>query len=217
MKSSPKLARFLAVPARKPSPKPTSSSSDPTPHAIPNIVRKERSLCVHLARTTSPRLSKNRPIIEVRTLDHQRSYPLENAAMTAVTVLGDAEHVRALPAILSALIDSRPCSLSPGPCFLPQPQRPLILDVIIPHRTQLVPQIQPSRDGCPDCDTDKQKPAVCRQPDGCGCKDCRRNHQRRRASNENGHMPSHEPALKLKARRSCRFAAENYIVGRARP
>src|SRR5579864_1675661 len=99
MKSSPKLARFFAVPARKPSPSPTSSSSDPTPQAIPNMVRKERSLCVHMARNTSPRLSKNRLIIEVRTLDHQSSYLLDNTAMTAVTVWSDAEHVRSLPTI----------------------------------------------------------------------------------------------------------------------
>src|SRR5256885_13654275 len=107
MKSSPKLARFLAVPARKPSPKPTSSSSDPTPHAIPNIVRKERSLCVHMARNTSPRLSNNRLIIELRTLDQQSSYPVENSAMTAVTLRSDAKHVRSLAAISSGFIEDQ--------------------------------------------------------------------------------------------------------------
>src|SRR4051795_418414 len=119
MKSSPKLARFLVVPARKPSPNPTSSSSDPTPQAIPNMVRKERSLCDHMARNTSPRLSKNRLIFGVRTLDQQSSFLLPGgrhlsgrkqigkpqfkasspglrSAMTTITVRRDAEHVRAL-------------------------------------------------------------------------------------------------------------------------
>src|SRR5450755_3778458 len=68
MKSSPKLAKFLAVPARKPSPNPTRSSREPTPHAIPNIVRKERSLCVHMARNTSPKLRANRFMTEVTNI-----------------------------------------------------------------------------------------------------------------------------------------------------
>src|SRR5579864_1453925 len=68
MKSSPKLAMLFVVPARKPSPNPTSSSSDPTPQAIPNIVRKERSLCVHMARSTSPKLPKNRLIIDATNI-----------------------------------------------------------------------------------------------------------------------------------------------------
>src|SRR5580704_16157233 len=74
MKSSPKLAILLAVPARKPSPSPTRSSSDPTPQAMPNMVRKERSLCVHMARNTSPKVAKTRCIINLRTLFQQSSY-----------------------------------------------------------------------------------------------------------------------------------------------
>src|SRR5579872_6366363 len=57
MKSSPKFARFFLVPARKPSPSPTRSNSEPTPQAMPNMVRKERSLCAHIASRTWPKLS----------------------------------------------------------------------------------------------------------------------------------------------------------------
>src|ERR1700726_3646866 len=83
MKSSPKLARFLAVPARKLSPNPTSSSSDPTPQAIPNMVRKERSLCVHMARNTSPKLVTNLLITEATNIGRTK---FQRARFTSVVL-----------------------------------------------------------------------------------------------------------------------------------
>ncbi len=47
MTSSPNSLNAFRLPERNPSPRPTSSNSDPTPHAIPNMVRNERSLCAH--------------------------------------------------------------------------------------------------------------------------------------------------------------------------
>src|SRR5208283_1908535 len=41
----PKVSKLLRLPLRNPSPTPASSSSEPTPQAIPNMVRKDRSLC----------------------------------------------------------------------------------------------------------------------------------------------------------------------------
>lgn len=46
----PHSANSRLFPERKPSPTPTRSSKDPTPQAIPNIVRKERSLCAQRLR-----------------------------------------------------------------------------------------------------------------------------------------------------------------------
>src|SRR5262252_7968831 len=43
----PREANCLSCPLRKPSPRPTRSKREPTPHAIPNIVKKDRSLCAH--------------------------------------------------------------------------------------------------------------------------------------------------------------------------
>ena len=57
---SPMESNCLRFPDRKPSPSPTSSSRDPTPHAIPNIVRKERNLCAHKVRRVWPKISKMR-------------------------------------------------------------------------------------------------------------------------------------------------------------
>ena len=50
--SLPKVANCRCWPLRKPSPSPTSTSNDPTPHAIPNMVRKLRSLFAAMARKT---------------------------------------------------------------------------------------------------------------------------------------------------------------------
>jgi hypothetical protein len=47
MMSSPRDRMRRVWPLRKPSPSPTSSNSDPTPQAIPNIVKNERILCAH--------------------------------------------------------------------------------------------------------------------------------------------------------------------------
>ncbi len=59
MMSSPKELSSLRLPERKPSPNPTRSSNDPTPQAIPNMVRKERNLCAQRVRSICRRISKN--------------------------------------------------------------------------------------------------------------------------------------------------------------
>ncbi len=59
MMSSPREFSSRRLPERKPSPNPTRSNSDPTPHAIPNMVRKERSLCAHRVRNICRSVSKN--------------------------------------------------------------------------------------------------------------------------------------------------------------
>src|SRR5437667_10651261 len=46
----PKVSSCFRFPLRKPSPTPTSSRSDPTPQAIPNMVRNERNLWAHSVR-----------------------------------------------------------------------------------------------------------------------------------------------------------------------
>src|ERR1700760_4975510 len=53
----PSEAIWRRWPERKPSPKPISSNMEPTPHAMPNMVRKARSLCDQMARKTSPKMS----------------------------------------------------------------------------------------------------------------------------------------------------------------
>src|SRR5947209_18120172 len=45
------------LPERNPSPNPTSSSNEPTPQAMPNMVRKERSLCAHRVRSVCTKIS----------------------------------------------------------------------------------------------------------------------------------------------------------------
>src|SRR2546423_366401 len=59
MMSWPRVSNCLRLPTRKPSPKPTSSSKEPTPHATPNIVRNERSLCAHNVASVWPKMSRN--------------------------------------------------------------------------------------------------------------------------------------------------------------
>src|SRR5580658_3679115 len=57
--SLPILARLRRCPERNPAPGPTRTSSEPTPHAMPNMVRKVRSLLAIMARKTWPRVSEN--------------------------------------------------------------------------------------------------------------------------------------------------------------
>src|SRR5579863_9392448 len=57
---SPRESNCRRLPARKHSPKPTSSSREPTPHAIPNMVRNERSLWAQRVRKVCPKISKIR-------------------------------------------------------------------------------------------------------------------------------------------------------------
>jgi len=58
MMFSPNSARLRLFPERKPSPRPTSSSNDPTPQATPNMVRIERNLCAHSVRRICRRMSR---------------------------------------------------------------------------------------------------------------------------------------------------------------
>src|SRR5436190_5216698 len=70
MMFSPNSARLRLFPERKPSPRPTSSSNDPTPQATPNMVRNERSLCAHRVRRTCPKMSRIiRIIVYIVSLD----------------------------------------------------------------------------------------------------------------------------------------------------
>jgi len=59
-----RMPRWL--PERKPSPNPTSRSNEPTPQAIPNMVRNERSLCAQSVRriwsTISRKVRKGGPV-----------------------------------------------------------------------------------------------------------------------------------------------------------
>src|SRR5712671_1238765 len=55
----PKVSSCLRLPFRKPSPTPASSSSEPIPQAIPNIVRKDRSLCAHRVRKVCAKVSSS--------------------------------------------------------------------------------------------------------------------------------------------------------------
>src|SRR5258705_9679116 len=59
---SPSSSNCFRLPERKPSPKPTSKSKEPTPQAIPNMVRKERSLCAQSVRRVWLEISKSRRI-----------------------------------------------------------------------------------------------------------------------------------------------------------
>ena len=64
MMSLPNSANSRLLPERKPSPTPTSSSKDPTPQAIPNMVRIERSLCAQRLRKICAKMSNAERIIE---------------------------------------------------------------------------------------------------------------------------------------------------------
>src|SRR5208282_1631760 len=55
----PKVSSCLRLPLRKPSPTPASSSSEPTPQAIPNMVRKDRNLCAHRVRKVCAKVSSS--------------------------------------------------------------------------------------------------------------------------------------------------------------
>src|SRR5258705_1923902 len=55
----PKVSSCLRLPLRNPSPTPTSSNRDPTPQAIPNIVRNDRSLCAQRVRMVWTKVSSS--------------------------------------------------------------------------------------------------------------------------------------------------------------
>src|SRR6202165_381614 len=65
MMSLPNSDNSRLLPERKPSPTPTSSSRDPTPQAIPNMVRNERSLCAQRLRKICAKMSRTVRIIEI--------------------------------------------------------------------------------------------------------------------------------------------------------
>src|ERR1039458_10523946 len=71
MMFSPYSARPRLFPERNPSPRPTSSISDPTPHATPNIVRNERSLCAQSVRKICAKMSS---IIRIMTNDRHCTF-----------------------------------------------------------------------------------------------------------------------------------------------
>src|ERR1039458_3991172 len=55
----PKVSSWRRLPLRNPSPTPARSKSDPTPQAMPNMVRNERSLCAHRVRKVWPKISRS--------------------------------------------------------------------------------------------------------------------------------------------------------------
>src|SRR5258705_12698579 len=63
MMSLPNSDSSRLLPERKPSPTPTSSNNDPTPQAIPNMVRNERSLCAQRLRKICVKISESVLII----------------------------------------------------------------------------------------------------------------------------------------------------------
>src|SRR5208282_4377349 len=63
MMSLPYCAISRWLPERKPSPRPTSSSKEPTPQAMPNIVRNERNLCAQRVRKICAKMSRSIRIV----------------------------------------------------------------------------------------------------------------------------------------------------------
>src|SRR5215469_1026834 len=63
MMSLPNSANSRLLPERNPSPTPTSNSNDPTPQAIPNMVRKERNLWAQRLRKICAKMSTTTCII----------------------------------------------------------------------------------------------------------------------------------------------------------
>ena len=70
----PKVSSSLRLPLPKPSPTPISSSSDPTPQAIPNMVRKERGLC---ARQGAQGLAED---VQQHAHDHTSNYAADGGS-----------------------------------------------------------------------------------------------------------------------------------------
>src|ERR1041384_1310933 len=90
--SRPNSDSSRLFPDRKPSPTPTSSNKDPTPQAIPNMVRKERSLCAHKLRKICPKMSNIGRMGELLDTFHVRRtlkpkgyrFPKKNLSHTSV-------------------------------------------------------------------------------------------------------------------------------------
>ena len=86
MMSSPKEFSSFLFPERKPSPSPTNSSNDPTPQAIPNMVRNERNLCAQRVRNICRRISKKtsvdrNPCLIIHTKADADWFPFHRAPM----------------------------------------------------------------------------------------------------------------------------------------
>src|ERR1700733_11166526 len=62
----PNSANSRLLPERKPSPTPTKRSNEPTPQAIPNMVRKDRSLFAHRLRKICAKMSSTVRMIHRR-------------------------------------------------------------------------------------------------------------------------------------------------------
>src|SRR6185369_132047 len=84
MTFSPSESNCFLLPDRNPSPTPTSSSKEPTPQAMPNMVRNERSLCAQSVRRVWPKISNStrmeefhdtaKPLPAPRNEEQVRSY-----------------------------------------------------------------------------------------------------------------------------------------------
>jgi hypothetical protein len=72
MISLPNSANSRLLPERKPSPTPTRSSKEPTPQAIPNMVRNERSLCAQRLRKICAKMSDTVRIVEIVPSRYER-------------------------------------------------------------------------------------------------------------------------------------------------
>src|SRR5882724_1084605 len=89
MMSLPNSASSRLFPERKPSPTPTSNNKDPTPQAIPNMVRNERSLCAHRLRKICPKMSNTVRIGELLDTFHlRRTIVLEGQQFPSKRTLG---------------------------------------------------------------------------------------------------------------------------------
>src|SRR6185369_1468756 len=85
MTFSPSESNCFLLPDRNPSPTPTSSNKDPTPQAIPNMVKNERSLCAQSVRRVWPKISNStrmeefhdtaKPLPALRIDQQKKRYP----------------------------------------------------------------------------------------------------------------------------------------------
>src|SRR5580700_2294904 len=82
----PKVSSWRRLPLRKPSPTPASSSSDPTPQAMPNMVRNERNLCAHRVRKVCPKVSRSVRIGSFRSAGAGQPLPISIRLVTAAMV-----------------------------------------------------------------------------------------------------------------------------------
>src|ERR1700730_16845865 len=90
MMSLPYCATSRLLPERKPSPRPTSSSKLPTPHAMPNMVRNERSLCAQRVRKICAKMSRTMRIRSTHSISRwdgfargEPRWALENRAISS--------------------------------------------------------------------------------------------------------------------------------------